>query len=162
MIGLFYLLSIIAANVLVMQFHLVTHFGLTFPAGAYMIGATFTLRDMVQHRYGKRRCWLWMGAASLISVLFAPQIAVASFSAFLVSEGTDWLIYTYTPGSFTKRVILSNLIGTPLDSIVFVLLAFGPVWNAMVGQTVIKIFMGMLVLLAAVLFQRVKEGRRAA
>jgi uncharacterized PurR-regulated membrane protein YhhQ (DUF165 family) len=155
MVVILYLSSILFANLLVIQFGIITHFGLTFPAGAYAIGLTFTFRDMVQRRYGKWKCWIWMGLASLITVWFSPEIALASVSAFLISEGVDWLVYTLVPGSFTKRVVLSNLIGTPLDSVVFVLLAFGPVWPAMWGQTIIKLVMGLLVLVA---FKFIRKG----
>ena len=34
---------------------------------------------------------------------------------------------------------------TPLDSIVFVYLAFGPVWDAMWGQTIIKLASSLLI-----------------
>jgi uncharacterized PurR-regulated membrane protein YhhQ (DUF165 family) len=142
----FYLGSIILANFLVLQFGLVNHFGLTFPAGAYAIGITFTARDFVQRRYGKWKCWIWMGVAAAISALFAPKIAFASICAFLISEGIDWLVYTIMPGSFIKRVFTSNIIGIPLDSIVFVYLVFGFNWSAIWGQTIIKIICSLVIL----------------
>ena len=144
MSGIIYLLSILAANVLVNTFHIVNFLGLTFPAGAPMIGLTFTFRDMVQNRFGKLGCWWWMLAASLITVLFNPQLALASMSAFIVAEGLDWAIYTIIKGSFAKRVIISNLFGLPIDSVVFVVLAFG--WNpaAIIGQTIIKLISSVI------------------
>ena len=120
-----YLSGIILANLLVHWFGLVEFAGLVFPAGAVMIGLTFSFRDMVQRRYGKWQCWIWMLAASVITYLFNRQLAVASVSAFLVSETVDWAIYTWLPGSFRRRLVMSNVLGTPLDSIVFVTLAFG-------------------------------------
>lgn len=149
--------SILIANALVVHFGIVTLFGLTFPAGAYAIGATFTARDFMQRRHGKWKCWYWMIAASILTGLFAPKIAFASVSAFLFSEFIDWLVYTFSDGPFEKRVILSNLIGTPFDSIVFVFLAFGPVWSAMVGQTVIKIFSGIFII-TVIKFLPVRHG----
>jgi hypothetical protein len=141
-----YLASIVLANVLVHTFGIVSFMGLVFPAGAVAIGLTFSFRDMVQREYGKWRCWLWMGVASLITVAFNPQLAIASFSAFVIAEGIDWLIYTLVPGSFSKRVILSNLFGLPVDSFVFVALAFGIMWPVIIGQTVVKLISGMVVL----------------
>ncbi len=141
----FYLSSIMLANFLVLQFGLVNHFGLTFPAGAYAIGITFTARDFVQRKYGKWKCWIWMGVASIITALFAPKIAFASVSAFLISEGIDWLIYTLMPGSFVRRIFMSNIIGIPLDSIVFVTILFGWNWSAIWGQTVIKIICSLII-----------------
>jgi len=72
---IFYLSSIILANILVLNYGLVSHFGLTFPAGAYAIGVTFTARDLVQRRYGKWKCWIWMGAASIVTACSAPTTA---------------------------------------------------------------------------------------
>ena len=146
MSALFYLGSIILANILVHTFGLVTVFGLTFPAGAAAVGLTFSARDFVQERYGKYGCWLWMLVASLITFVFNPELALASVCAFLIAEFSDWVIYTTSRGSFEKRLLASNLISIPLDSVVFVLLAFGPVWPAIWGQTIVKMVSSLLVL----------------
>lgn len=86
-----------------------------------------------------------MLAASLITLTFNWQIAVASMGAFLVAESADWLVFTVVNGGLRKRIIWSNIIGTPLDSIVFVTLAFGFVWDAMWGQALIKLASSLLV-----------------
>ncbi len=142
----FHLGSIILGNILVNSLGLVTVLGLTFPAGAVAIGLTFSARDFMQERYGKFGCWGWMLVASIITFLFNQQLALASFSAFFIAEFSDWLIYTRTKGSLEKRLILSNLISTPLDSLIFVLLAFGPIWPAIWGQAIIKMISSLLIL----------------
>ena len=142
-----YLGSIVGANLLVSHFHLVTFFGITFPAGAPLIGLTFSARDYVQRKYGKWRCWWFMGLALLVTVAFNPKIALASGSAFVVAEGLDWLIYTLTRRPFAQRLILSNIVSTPLDSAVFVTVAFGWHWPAVWGQTLVK-FASSLVAIA--------------
>ncbi|MBT3173116.1 MAG: hypothetical protein HN333_16985, partial [Rhodospirillaceae bacterium] len=48
-----------------------------------------------------------------------PFVAVASLSAFLISEFADWAVYSFTRRPFSQRILLSSLIGTPLDSIAF-------------------------------------------
>lgn len=141
-----YLTGILLANLLVHWFGLIQWGPLVFPAGAVMIGLTFSFRDMVQRKYGKWQCWIWMVIASLITLFFNQQIAFASVCAFLVSEGVDWGVYTWLPGSFRKRLIVSNLFGVPLDSVVFVGLAFGLNWQAIFGQTIIKMLSSLLVL----------------
>jgi uncharacterized PurR-regulated membrane protein YhhQ (DUF165 family) len=141
-----YLGGILLANLLVHCFGLIAIGWLVFPAGAVMVGLTFSFRDMVQRQYGKWQCWIWMVVASVITYLFNQQLAVASISAFLVSEGIDWLIYTAMPGSFKKRLVASNIVGVPLDSIVFVFLAFGLNWQAIIGQTIVKFASSLLVL----------------
>lgn len=145
MAALFYLGSIVIANLLVMHFGIVELAGLSFPAGAVAVGFTFTARDLVQRRYGKWGCWLWMLAAAAISALFSPTLALASLGAFVVAEGLDWAVFTATPLSFRGRAIFSNIVGTPLDSVVFVYLAFGPVWDAMWGQTIVKLASSLLI-----------------
>ena len=136
--GILYLLSTIMANVLVIQFGIVSIGPLMFPAGAVMIGLTFSLRDLVQRQFGKWRCWYWTFAAAAISAVFSLDVAVASVTAFLVSEAVDWAVFTFTGGSFRRRVLLSNLIGAPLDSTIFVALLFGWFWPAIIGQTIVK------------------------
>jgi uncharacterized PurR-regulated membrane protein YhhQ (DUF165 family) len=143
--AIFYLGSIVIANLLVMQFGIVHAAGISFPAGAVVIGFTFTARDLVQRRFGKWGCWIWMLAAAGISALFSPILALASLGAFVVAESLDWAVFTTTPLSFRGRAIVSNIVGTPLDSIVFVYLAFGPVWDAMWGQTIVKLASSLLI-----------------
>jgi uncharacterized PurR-regulated membrane protein YhhQ (DUF165 family) len=142
-----YLGSILLANILVSQYHLI-HLGwFVFPAGAPVIGLTFSARDFVQRRYGKWKCWIWMGVACLITTAFNPKLAVASFGAFVVAEGADWLIYlALEKRPMSHRILTSNLISTPLDSAVFVVLAFGWSWPPIIGQAIIKFACSLLVL----------------
>lgn len=142
----FYLGSIVLANILVHTLGIVTVFGLTFPAGAVAIGLTFSTRDFVQERYGKYGCWGWMLVAVAITFVFNRQLALASVCAFVIAEFSDWAIFTYTRGNFEKRLVLSNLISTPLDSLIFVLLAFGPVWPAIWGQAIVKMLSSLIIL----------------
>jgi queuosine precursor transporter len=142
----FYLGSIILANLLVHSLGLVTVWGLTFPAGAVAIGLTFSTRDLVQERYGKFGCWGWMLVAVAITFAFNRQLALASVGAFVVAEFSDWAIYSHVRGSVEKRLLLSNLVSTPLDSLIFVLLAFGPLWPAIWGQAIVKLLSSLLIL----------------
>jgi uncharacterized PurR-regulated membrane protein YhhQ (DUF165 family) len=141
-----YLGSIMLANVLVHHFGLVSFLGLVFPAGAVVVGLTFSFRDMLQVKFGKWQCWIWMFVAGVITFLFNKHLAIASISAFLVSEAVDWTVFTLVPGSFRKRMIWSNIAGLPLDSFVFVWLAFGVNWQAVFGQSIVKVASSMLVL----------------
>jgi len=146
MSALFYLCSILLANLLVHRLGIVHLWGLSFPAGAVVIGLTFSARDLVQERWGKFGCWGWMLVAAALTFAFNRQLALASLAAFMVAETSDWAIYSYTRGRIEKRLLLSNLVSTPLDSLVFVLLAFGPVWPAIWGQALVKLLGSLLVL----------------
>jgi uncharacterized PurR-regulated membrane protein YhhQ (DUF165 family) len=87
-----------------------------------------------------------MAAACLITTLFNWSLALASFAAFLISESVDWFAFKSLRMSFRKRIYISNAFSTPLDSMVFVWLAFGWFPEAMIGQAVIKYLSGLLVL----------------
>jgi queuosine precursor transporter len=144
--GPLYLLSILLGNAFVIWFGIVTIAGLTFPAGVVWIGLTFSFRDFVQRYWGDWATWIWMIAASIITYFFNIDIALASMTAFLVSESLDWFVFKVLKRPFVSRLIWSNLISCPVDSLVFVLLAFGPVWPAIIGQAIIKYLSGLLVL----------------
>ena len=67
-------------------------------------------------------------------------------AAFFVSESLDWFFFRILKRSFASRIIWSNLVSCPVDSLVFVFLAFGPVWPAIIGQAIIKYMSGLIVL----------------
>lgn len=144
--ALLYLLSILGANLLVIKYGVISLGWLTFPAGAVLIGLTFSMRDFVQRRYGKWRCWWWMLLATVITTVLNLNLAVASGAAFLISEACDWYIFTTTRLPFKKRIFWSNLLGTPIDSLFFVTIAFGFSLPVIVGQTIVKFVSSLLVL----------------
>jgi len=74
------------------------------------------------------------------------HIALASVSAFLISEFIDWLIFTITKKDFIHRIWISNTVSTPIDSVVFVVLAFGWNWEAIYGQAIIKYISSLMVI----------------
>ena len=99
--ALFYLGSIVVANLLVLNFGIIEVAGLTFPAGAAAVGFTFTARDLVQRRYGKWGCWLWMLAAAALVLLMTPALAFfygglvraeVTVEATVVLKRTTWTV----------------------------------------------------------------------
>lgn len=141
-----YLLSILLGNLFVGWFGIVKIAGLTFPAGVVFVGLTFSFRDFVQKRWGDCACWLWMIIATFITFIFNQKLAMASVIAFGVSEFIDWFLFKYLKLSLKKRIIWSNLFSGPIDSAIFVTLAFGWFWPAIWGQAVTKYISGLLVL----------------
>lgn len=154
-----YMLSIVFANLAVAEFGLVTFFGLTFPAGAVMIGLTFSLRDFVQREWGHKDVWYFMIATTVITILMGVtlsdlpiplwKVALASGVAFIVSEAIDWLVFYFLKKDIIWRICISNIFSTPIDSLLFVSIAFGgfsffspPVY----GQTIVKYVSGLLVI----------------
>lgn len=144
------------ANWLIVHVGLVpVGFGLQAPAGVYVVGVAFTLRDLL-HRIAGRR---WVVAAILLgaalSYLVAPQFALASAVAFLASELCDFAVYTpLAERSWLGAIALSNTVGLMVDSALFLSLAFGSLtffWGQVVGK-------GWMTLLAILLLA---GGRRA-
>ena len=143
----FYLGSILVANWMVHTFGIVEFGPIMFPAGAVAIGLTFSARDFVQRKYGKWRCWIWMVIAAVLTATINPKLAMASIAAFLCAESIDWALFTFTKYSFKKRLVLSNLISTPIDSAIFVTVAFGWFWPAVWGQALVKFASSLIPLL---------------
>ena len=156
-----YLLSILLGNAFVIWFGIVTIGGLSFPAGVLWIGLTFSFRDFVQRYWGDWATWIWMIAASIITFFLNWQVALASVSAFLVSESVDWYAYRVLKKDFVWRVLISNLVSCPLDSLIFVGLAFGLIWPVIGGQALLKYLSGLLVL-PFILAGRRKEAKGMA
>jgi queuosine precursor transporter len=129
--GLFvaYVATVPVANWLVDRFGVVpVGFGLRAPAAVYLVGLAFTLRDLLQEWAGRRFVVVGILCGALLSFLVAsPGLALASGTAFLLSETIDFAVYTplRDRGRFLEAVALSNTAGLVLDSVVFLQLAFG-------------------------------------
>jgi queuosine precursor transporter len=140
-----YIATIFGANWALASFGLVpVGFGLMAPAGVYFAGLAFTFRDLTQEQLG--RAWTFgailVGAG--LSALLSPQLALASGTAFLVSETADFLVYTpLRRRHWLGAVALSNTVGLVLDSALFLLLAFGSL-EFLAGQVVGKAWMTAL------------------
>ena len=100
--------------------------GLMAPSGVAMVGLALVLRDLVQRRLGTGAALIAIAAGAVVSGWLAPPaIVVASTVAFLLSELTDFALYTpLQHRRFVLAVILSSLAGLVVDSAVFLQLAF--------------------------------------
>lgn len=93
--------------------------GEKWPPISLVVGFIFVARDFAQREIGHRVIIAMLIAAVLSYVMASPYVAVASLSAFLISEFADWAVYSFTGRPFSQRVLISSAIGTPLDSVVF-------------------------------------------
>jgi uncharacterized PurR-regulated membrane protein YhhQ (DUF165 family) len=161
---LLYLGAIATANVLTAKLMPVAVGPFIVPAGTFFIGATFVLRDLVQHAVGRKATYGWIATAMALSAVTSWAlgdtlwIVFASAVTFLFSEATDTELYTRLRLSIGKRVLLSGTVGSLLDSAIFVVIGLSPLgagflaWNevgqAIMGQALIKTsmqFMGAFV-----------------
>lgn len=158
-----FIATVYGANWSLVEFGIVSiGFGLTAPAGVYFAGLAFSLRDMLHENGG--RWWILSAilAGAVLSAMLsdAAQIAVASGTAFMLSEISDWLVYTpLRRKGWTIAVMCSNFVGLIIDSAVFLWLAFGSI-QFIEGQIIGKLYMtglavGLILLVRK--FSRIRE-----
>jgi len=96
--------------------------GEKWPPMSLVVGFIFVARDFAQREIGHRVIIAMLLAGVLSYIMASPFVAVASLSAFLVSEFADWAVYSFTGRPLAQRVLLSSALGTPLDSGIFLAL----------------------------------------
>ncbi len=124
-----YIVAVLAANYTATWFMPLPIFGMV-SVGTLIFGITFTQRDRV-HRFGRKAVYLMIFIAAIGMVfesLFVGvewRIIAASFIAIVLSETADTEIYQkLIKRPWLQRVVGSNLISIPLDSILFNIIAF--------------------------------------
>ena len=113
--------------------------GLMAPSGVVTVGAALVLRDVVQRYLGAAWGVGAIVAGAALSVAIAPPFLVlASGAAFLLSELADFAVYTpLQRRGLVRAVVASSFAGLVVDSLVFLLLAFGSL-QFLPGQVVGK------------------------
>ena len=113
--------------------------GLMAPSGVLAAGAALVLRDVVQRCLGAGWGFGAIVVGSALSALLAPPALVAASAlAFLLSEVADFAVYTpLQRRRLVLAVLLSSGVGLVIDSVVFLLLAFGSL-DFLAGQVVGK------------------------
>lgn len=150
-----YIATIIGANWAIETFGIVpVGFGLAAPAGVYFAGLAFTFRDLTHERLGR---WWTVGAifaGAALSAVLSPTLAVASGTAFLLSELADFAVYApLRERRWLLAVAASNTVGFIVDSAVFLTLAFGSL-QFLTGQVVGKGYMTLLAVIVLYPFRR--------
>jgi queuosine precursor transporter len=137
-----YVATIFAANWAIVTFGPVSvGFGLMAPAGVYFAGLAFTFRDLTQDALGRRWTYAAIVVGAALSGLLSGPLAIASGVAFLLSETADLLVYTpLHERRWLFAVGASNVVGLVVDSVLFLLLAFGSL-EFLAGQIVGKLLM---------------------
>jgi len=166
-----YLLCQIIADVTASK--MVDLFGIYVPAAVFIYALTFTLRDVVHKQLGKQTAVFMVLTAGVVNVLMAayfmftvwlkpapfwgnqeaynlilgvvPRVVGASILAEMVSELIDTEVYHRIKHLAPwKRVLGSNAVSLPIDSLIFVSVAFAgtmPVAaliSVMLGQVLLK------------------------
>jgi queuosine precursor transporter len=120
-------------------------FGLMAPSGVLMVGLALVLRDAVQEAGGVRAALLAISIGGALSWLVAPPaLVLASVAAFMLAELADLAVYTpLRKRQLGLAVLASGLVGSMIDSAVFLWLAFGSL-DFMAGQVLGKLWMSAI------------------
>jgi queuosine precursor transporter len=92
-----------------------------------VVGFVFVLRDYAQRAIGHRVlvATLLAGVLTYAVALWtntpdiARTLAVASVTAFLVSEMLDWSVYSFWKKPLQERILVSSLLAAPVDTLIF-------------------------------------------
>jgi len=150
---LVYIIAVLVANYTATWFFPLPIFGMV-SVGTLVFGITFTQRDRV-HRYGRKSVYLMILIAAVGMVLESLflevpwRIILASFIAIVLSETADTEIYhRLLQRSWFQRVLGSNLVSIPLDSVLFNVIAFAGIFEPgmmvaiVFGEIVVKFTTG--------------------
>jgi queuosine precursor transporter len=88
-----------------------------------VVGFVFVLRDYGQRQVGHKILLATLVAGIITFFMVDRAIALASITAFILSEMTDWAIYSFTKRPLQQRILLSSLVAVPLDTLAFQYLA---------------------------------------
>lgn len=136
--------------------------GIMSPSAVLLAGLALILRDAVQSFMGKS--WTLLAivvGAALSGFLSDPAIIIGSTAAFLFSELADFAVYTpLRERHLSAAIIASGLVGSIVDSVIFLSLAFGSL-DFVVGQVIGKFWMSLLAGSMIVVWHRTRAGRMA-
>lgn len=92
-----------------------------------LAGLTLVLRDIVREHIGPWRALALIPLGAAVSALLGdPAVAVASLAAFMLAELLDTAIYEgIRSRSQAWGIAISGVVGSVVDSVVFLSLAFG-------------------------------------
>lgn len=137
-------------------------FGLSAPSGVLMIGLALVLRDWVQEAGGVRAALAAITLGAVLSWFVAPPaLVVASVAAFAFAELADLAVYTpLRRRHLGVAVLASGLVGSVIDSAMFLWLAFGSL-DFIAGQVVGKLWVSIVAAVVLVTLRRVGNYRAA-
>ncbi len=107
--------------------------------GAFTYPAAFLVTDLTNRRFGPAaaRRVVYAGfvlAVALSVVLATPRLAVASGSAFLVAQLLDVTLFNrLRRAAWWKAPLVSSVIGSLVDTLIFFSIAFSPLFTGLLG-----------------------------
>ena len=147
--------------------------GIMSPSAVLFAGLALILRDAVQSLLGNRdqrpalaeqaldRVAQNAAGAALSGILSEPAIILGSTCAFLFSELADFAVYTpLRERHLTLAIVLSGLVGSIVDSVIFLSLAFGSL-DFIVGQVIGKFWMSLIAGAMIIMWRSTRRAQAA-
>ena len=88
-----------------------------------VVGFVFVLRDYAQRDLGHSVLLATAAAGVLTWFMVDQAIAIASVTAFMLSETADWAVYSWLRRPLSQRILISSAVAVPLDTFAFQYLA---------------------------------------
>jgi uncharacterized PurR-regulated membrane protein YhhQ (DUF165 family) len=88
-----------------------------------LVGAVFVLRDYAQRQIGHYILLAMLLAGILTWIMVDPALAIASLTAFAISETVDWAVFSFTGWPLQRRILRSSLVSVPADTLAFLYLS---------------------------------------
>ncbi len=130
-----YIIATLAANYTATWFVHFPFFGQVSVA-TFIFGITFTARDRVHNALGHKNVYVMIAVAAVLNVIVTVlggvewRIVVASLIAIILAETADTEIYQhFINNTWGMRVLKSNSVSVPLDSLLFNLIAFAGLFS---------------------------------
>ncbi len=132
--------------------------------GTLFFGVTFTQRDRV-HGFGKNKAYAMIAAAALANLALSAYLGIplrfllAGFLAIVIAEAADTEVYArLLKRRWLVRVLSSNAVSIPLDSVIFTAIAFAGTLSAAVMTEIV--FADVLAKTAVGLLAAARLGRQ--
>lgn len=150
-----YIGAVVAINWLFVVVPMVPVLGTMFPPVMLVVGFVFVFRDFAQREIGHWVVIAMLVAGGISYFMSAPVVALASVTAFLISEAIDWAVYTFTRKPLSQRILVSSAVAVPVDTIVFLQMVGFFDWTAVALVSAAK-------MLGALVFWFVLRNREVA
>ena len=93
--------------------------GWAFNPVTIITGLVLVVRDFAQREVGHEVLIAMAVALGLTALAAGPELALASGTAFAISELVDWALFTFAKMKLSARVLLSSALAAPIDTSVF-------------------------------------------
>jgi len=140
-----YIIAIVLLNVAMVYLPQMGGFGQTFSPADMMVGLIYVMRDFAQREIRHYIFGAMFVGAALSYLLASPSMALASVSGFMVGELIDWILFTFMHKPLSRRLLVSAIVSSPFDSVVFLYVAGHLSWLSFVIVTLGK-FIGVSLL----------------